>query len=492
MEEREMPNYPQDSLLAHLLRNYPHMVYKYHEHDSLLENKNEQDLSEEEKAEAWKQYDDDVKRKNETNMGPYGNNIGMLPNYSNLGSYASSFYNNYSSLSGISGLNYPYNPYSQYSSFGNDYNPLRFNDYAAFYNKLMNSPLNYNQSTSPNLLSPNHPTPGSSPSPHMNNFSSARNWMQSSASAASSPYGNSLLSSLAQTSPTHINSIMNNFYNTLGNGNTSNFSSLLPSTSGNQTGGADATHDFGDISALASYLQQQQQLSSMAGTSGTTSPSISTSNTAQGPNAMRNPILTKELSITNRNPILDKYSNLLSSSSIQTSVITKSTTTTSVVTSQSPITVTTVSAGSPSTAAVNILTNKSKSSEANISSTNDKNGASKLMIKEVNSIAQKSPDTSASKTLKKSIENANGSPVTSTVIDKGKQMTSIQKPPNSTNMGIVYPASKSLAKSSVSISDRNQWLKVVNVPTTTSQFSDSILKINRTYTKHNNNILSPY
>lgn len=472
MEDREMPNYPHDGLLAHLLRNYPHMVYKYHDHDSLLENKNEQDLSEEEKAEAWKQYDDDVKRKNETNMGPYGNNIGMLPNYSNLGSYASSFYNNYNSLSGISGLNYPYNPYSQYS-FGNDYNPLRFNDYAAFYNKLMSSSLNYNQSTSPSLLSPNHPTPVSSPSPHMNNFSSARNWMQSSASAASSSYGNSLLSSLAQTSPTHINSIMNNFYNTLGNGNTSNFSSLLPSTSGNQTAAADAAHDFGDIGALATYIQQQQQLSSMAGTSAPISPSsISTSNTAsgsgigtaQGPNAMRNPILTKELSLTNRSPLLDKFNNLLSSS-IQTSVITKSTTTTSVVTSQSPITVTTVSAGSPSTATVNSTTNKSKSSESNVSSTNDKSGASKIMITDVSSLARKTPETSGS-LAKKSTENVNGSPVNSTLTANGKPIASIQKLTNTSNMGIVYPASKPAAKTSVSIST-----KIVNTPLTTSKFS---------------------
>lgn len=79
MEDRETPNLPKDVLLAHLLHKFPHMVYKYHEHDSLLENKNEQDLSEEEKADAWKQYEDDVKRKNETNMGPYGNNFGMLP-----------------------------------------------------------------------------------------------------------------------------------------------------------------------------------------------------------------------------------------------------------------------------------------------------------------------------------------------------------------------------------------------------------------------------
>lgn len=48
---------PADDILAHLLKNFPHQVYKYHEHDSLLENKLEQELSEQDKKEAWDNYE---------------------------------------------------------------------------------------------------------------------------------------------------------------------------------------------------------------------------------------------------------------------------------------------------------------------------------------------------------------------------------------------------------------------------------------------------
>lgn len=58
--ERPMPIFPQDNILANLLLNYPDLVYKYHEHDSLLENKNEQELSEQEKADAWAAYEKDL------------------------------------------------------------------------------------------------------------------------------------------------------------------------------------------------------------------------------------------------------------------------------------------------------------------------------------------------------------------------------------------------------------------------------------------------
>lgn len=54
-----MPDCPQDSILASLLLNYPSLVYKYHEHDSLLENKVEQELSEQEKQDAWAAYERD-------------------------------------------------------------------------------------------------------------------------------------------------------------------------------------------------------------------------------------------------------------------------------------------------------------------------------------------------------------------------------------------------------------------------------------------------
>ncbi|KAM8714868.1 hypothetical protein ACLKA7_001991 [Drosophila subpalustris] len=54
--ERTMPLLPKDTILAHLLRQ-SELVYKYHEHDSLLENKVEQELSEQEKADAWDTYE---------------------------------------------------------------------------------------------------------------------------------------------------------------------------------------------------------------------------------------------------------------------------------------------------------------------------------------------------------------------------------------------------------------------------------------------------
>lgn len=47
---------PQDSLLKELLMLYPKMIFKYHEHDTLLENKAEEELTEQEKLEAWAEF----------------------------------------------------------------------------------------------------------------------------------------------------------------------------------------------------------------------------------------------------------------------------------------------------------------------------------------------------------------------------------------------------------------------------------------------------
>lgn len=38
-------------------------MYKYHEHDSLLENNSAEDLNEQEKADAWDAYEKDVSMK---------------------------------------------------------------------------------------------------------------------------------------------------------------------------------------------------------------------------------------------------------------------------------------------------------------------------------------------------------------------------------------------------------------------------------------------
>lgn len=49
---------PHDKLLAELLRKYPESVFKYHEHDSLLEK--EDDLTEIEKECVWKRYEQEA------------------------------------------------------------------------------------------------------------------------------------------------------------------------------------------------------------------------------------------------------------------------------------------------------------------------------------------------------------------------------------------------------------------------------------------------
>ncbi|KAG4067204.1 hypothetical protein HA402_000195 [Bradysia odoriphaga] len=54
MAKRVAPIPPRDDLLAHLLRKYPNMIYKYLEHDSLLANKVEEELNDIEKSEAWR------------------------------------------------------------------------------------------------------------------------------------------------------------------------------------------------------------------------------------------------------------------------------------------------------------------------------------------------------------------------------------------------------------------------------------------------------
>ncbi|XP_046869020.1 transcriptional regulator ATRX-like isoform X2 [Drosophila willistoni] len=57
--ERTVPVLPKDTILAYLLRQSD-LVYKYHEHDSLLESKIEQELSEQEKADAWETYEKEL------------------------------------------------------------------------------------------------------------------------------------------------------------------------------------------------------------------------------------------------------------------------------------------------------------------------------------------------------------------------------------------------------------------------------------------------
>uniref|UniRef100_A0A5K3F2A4 PHD-type domain-containing protein n=1 Tax=Mesocestoides corti TaxID=53468 RepID=A0A5K3F2A4_MESCO len=53
------PALPKDRLLADLLSERPNLLVSYHDHDSLLENRLDEGLSEAERAEAWREYEEE-------------------------------------------------------------------------------------------------------------------------------------------------------------------------------------------------------------------------------------------------------------------------------------------------------------------------------------------------------------------------------------------------------------------------------------------------
>ncbi|KAH8382793.1 hypothetical protein KR009_005281 [Drosophila setifemur] len=55
--EREMPLLPKDRLFAELLTEHERLIFKYHEHDSLLEQEEHENLTEEERKSAWAEYE---------------------------------------------------------------------------------------------------------------------------------------------------------------------------------------------------------------------------------------------------------------------------------------------------------------------------------------------------------------------------------------------------------------------------------------------------
>ncbi|XP_014671870.1 PREDICTED: transcriptional regulator ATRX-like [Priapulus caudatus] len=55
------PMMPKDPLLAELLQNFKRWIVTYHEHDSLLENRPDEGLTEEERKAAWEEYENEKK-----------------------------------------------------------------------------------------------------------------------------------------------------------------------------------------------------------------------------------------------------------------------------------------------------------------------------------------------------------------------------------------------------------------------------------------------
>lgn len=62
-DERPPVALPKDLLFAEQLRKFDKLIYKYHEQDSLLENKEEETLSKEEIEAAWEEYEQEKTRK---------------------------------------------------------------------------------------------------------------------------------------------------------------------------------------------------------------------------------------------------------------------------------------------------------------------------------------------------------------------------------------------------------------------------------------------
>lgn len=61
-DERILPILPKDRLLAEMLKKFEDMIYKYHEHDTLLENKEEETLDENERRQAWEEFESEKNR----------------------------------------------------------------------------------------------------------------------------------------------------------------------------------------------------------------------------------------------------------------------------------------------------------------------------------------------------------------------------------------------------------------------------------------------
>lgn len=72
IEDRPIPALPKDVLLAEILTQFKEWIEKYHEHDSLLENVEAEELNEEERKLAWEDFENDKKRSLMPNTGIFG------------------------------------------------------------------------------------------------------------------------------------------------------------------------------------------------------------------------------------------------------------------------------------------------------------------------------------------------------------------------------------------------------------------------------------
>lgn len=71
-EELDIPaiNVPSDRILANTLQQLPNLIWKYHEHDKLLQNQEEEELNETEREAAWAEFQLEEQRRNEPPIPP--------------------------------------------------------------------------------------------------------------------------------------------------------------------------------------------------------------------------------------------------------------------------------------------------------------------------------------------------------------------------------------------------------------------------------------
>ncbi|XP_046489570.1 transcriptional regulator ATRX isoform X2 [Neodiprion pinetum] len=77
-------NLPKDRLLAEIFRKYEDRIETFHEHDSLLENKAEEELDEEERKEAWKEYEDERTGRKVLMHNPHNQNLILQQQYNEM------------------------------------------------------------------------------------------------------------------------------------------------------------------------------------------------------------------------------------------------------------------------------------------------------------------------------------------------------------------------------------------------------------------------
>ena len=69
LSDRPIPAVPEDRLLAELVDKHKDLIWKINNHDSLLENQIDENLTEEERKSAWEEYEQEKKGRINTNVG---------------------------------------------------------------------------------------------------------------------------------------------------------------------------------------------------------------------------------------------------------------------------------------------------------------------------------------------------------------------------------------------------------------------------------------